>query len=648
MRLKPCSASKALLNKYFMGPAFAAGLLVGFAQMASAQPASSAGSVPDSTLFADLSRMSIDELAELSITSVLRRPTPISESPASIYVITADDIRRSGAHTLPEVLRLAPSLDVAALDALTHAVSARGFGGFVAAANKLLVLVDGRTVYSPLFAGVFWDAQNFVLADIERIEVISGPGGTLWGVNAVNGVINIITKDASETQGVLAEAGIGSLDQDVALRIGGKLGEHAAFRVYGLGMRRGESLRQNGTNAGDEWSGLQFGMRFDWQYANDAITVQGDVYNNTSERGNHNQGHNMLARWTRRFDGGSTLDTQIYYDKVPRGGNGARYATETLDAEFKHTVPLGEHVLVWGGGLRHIDDYFQPLVAAPFTLLPASKQVQLGNIFIQDSIPIGESVTFTLGSKFEYSGYTGLEFLPSARLGWTVTGTDFLWAALSRAVRSPSRLDRDIRIAPFLFGGPNFEAENVIAYEAGYRGRIGRDISLSASVFYNDYDNLRTIELTNGGLPAVIENGVEGTNYGIETWASYHVFPWWRLSAGLAALAVDFRVKPGRIDFTRVETPGNNPELRATLRTQMDLTDAVHLDIGLRAVDDRSFRPVPGYVEADVNLAWRASENFILSLVGSNLLNDSHPEGVNDGARNEIRRSVYLKARWTN
>ncbi len=607
----------------------------------------SAALASDPTSLAALGDLSIEQLANLQVTSVFRRPVPLAEAPAAIYVITADQIRRSGARTLPDALRLAPNLDVVRLDAVSFAISARGFGGTASATNKMLVLIDGRSVYSPLFSGVFWHQNNVVLSDIERIEVISGPGGTLWGANAVNGVINIITKSAAQTQGLRAEAGFGNRDRNFMLQYGGELGENGSYRIYGMAFRRDHSLLPSGLDTNDRWEDVQGGFRFDWDGAEDNITLQGDIYNATVQRGDHNKGQNLIATWQHDFEGGSALQVRTYYDNTPSSGRGVTYAVKTYDASVKYTLPLGAHQIVVGGGFRSIQDYYSFTTATPpFVLVPPRRAVELGNFYAQDTVALTDALHLTFGTKFEYSSYTGPEFLPDVRLGWRVRDGDFLWAAVSRAARTASRFDRDFTIAPILLGGPSFDSEILTAYEAGYRTQPTANTSLSLSLFWDDYAKLRTVELTGGGLPLHIVNGAGGYNYGAELWGSYQATPWWRLNAGLTVLDGHFHTDPGHTDLTNLQTIGDNPNYWGSLRSQMQISSALNLDLSLRFVGARPMPAVPAYTEADASIGWQVSDDFSLQLSGINLLHASHPEGVLSGTAYEIGRAVFLEARW--
>jgi iron complex outermembrane recepter protein len=596
----------------------------------------------------DLGRLSIEDLADIQVTSVSRHAEPLSRAPASIYVISREDIRRSGATSLPEALRLAPNLQVARLDARSYAISARGFNS-VEAANKLLVLIDGRSVYTPFHGGVFWDEPQVMLGDIERIEVISGPGGTLWGSNAVNGVINVITRTASQTRGPAADLRLGNRERSASARYGGRIGGNASYRVYAMGADHGDSLVPSGASPlEDGWDSLQAGFRTDWQGAADTVTLQGDLYNNDTDIGGVVTGRNLLARWRRELGERSSWEVQAYYDKVERSPQrAATDESETFDIEAQHVVPLGtRHEIVWGGGYRFVHDEFRSEPSL-FTILPPSRDVRLGNLFVQDGISLRDDVTLTLGMKVEYSSLTGAELLPSMRLAWQVTDTALLWSAVSRAARTPSRIDLDLVSPGLLEGGPNFVSEKLMAYEIGYRGQPLPGTSLSVTFFYNDYDDLRSVETSpGGGLPLTFGNRLEGESYGIEAWGDYRVNGWWRLAAGFNLLQEDFRLAPGSLASSLGSTTGNNPNWQASLRSSMDLARGIELDVGLRAVDDLPNPAVSGYFTVDARLGWQVADDVELSLTGLNLLDERHAEMGNPAQRREFGRSVYLGLSW--
>jgi iron complex outermembrane recepter protein len=603
----------------------------------------------------DLTRLSIEELANLEITSVTRRPQPLSQAAAPIYVITNDDIRRSGATRLAEALRLAPNLHVARLDAGNYAITARGFNHNTGTANKLQVMVDGRVIYNPLFSGVFWDEPDVPVADIDRIEVISGPAGALWGSNAVNGVINIVTRNSRDTQGALVDVSGGSLDQTAVLRYGGRISDSSTFRVYGMGSRHGTLQTASGADVGDAWDKLRGGFRADWSAGANSWTLQGDIYEAVTEdqpgalKNGAISGSHVLSRWNRQFDSGSMLQAQLYYSKKRRdatSGITAMFDAYDIDAQYSFTAGSA-HSVVLGGGYRVMQDEF---IAGPGTVFldPEKRQLRLANGFIQDQISLWTNLNVTFGLKAEHNSYTGMEYMPDARIAWTLSDASLLWASVSRAVRSPARFDRDLFNPGIFAGGPNFDSEKLIAYEAGYRGQPGVSTTVSVSGFYNVYDELRSVEASTPVIfPLVVRNGMEGETFGVEFWATHAIASWWRVSAGVAWLHKDLRLKPGSTDIFGVQFAGNDPTYQASLRSNMELSDNLELDISLRAVDDLPSPRIPGYLEADLRLGWRITESLELSLLGANLLHDRHTEFANPAVPTKyIPRSITAAARW--
>jgi iron complex outermembrane receptor protein len=598
----------------------------------------------------ELSDLSLEELSQVEITSVSKRPEPLSHAAAAVYVITSEDIRRSGATTLAEALRLAPNLEVARVNSQTYNISSRGFNS-VNASNKLLVLIDGRTVYTPFFSSVFWDQQTVMLADIDRIEVISGPGGTLWGSNAMNGVINVITKSSADTQGGLLDAKVGSFEQRGDLRYGGRAGD-GTYRAYALGFGQGHTYLQNGSDAMDDWNGRQAGFRSDFTEGADAFTVQGDIYENLIDTpGGRRSGGNLLGRWTTRVLG-TSLEVQAYYDQQDRStpaatGGSSFERVKTFDVQAQDVVTTGSHQIVWGVGQRIWEDRFTN-TANPFVLVPASQTLNLTNVFAQDTITVRDDLALTFGSKFEYSTFSGWAVMPSVRAGWRADTRNFVWAAISRAVRSPSRLERDLTAPGIVDQSPDFQSEKLIAYEAGWRSQLASSASLSVSLFYNDYTDLRT---TKPGpvtvLPVTFGNGWEGHTYGTDVWASYSPFSWWRLDAGFEILQKDFHLKPGEGDIAGIQTVlGHDPRHQVFVHSYMDVAPNTQLYVGLRQIASLPDVGVPSYVEADVRLAWRATPKLELSIAGLNLVHERHAEATGPPIQ-EIPRSAYVGARWS-
>jgi iron complex outermembrane receptor protein len=602
----------------------------------------------------DLNRLSIQELAQIKVTSVSKTEEPLNEAAAAIFVITQEAIRRSGANSVPEILRLAPNLQVARLDANTYAITARGFNQSSGTANKLLVLVDGRAVYSPLFSGTFWDAQRMFIDDIDRIEVISGPGGTLWGANAVNGVINIITKDSSETHGVMIDARGGTLDRRLGVRDGGSLGTHGSFRVYGLALTQGSMERTDGTTLGDAWNLIQGGFRTDWHQANDAITAQGDVYRGTGIgrpaflHSGSISGGNLSATWNRKISDGSNVHTQTYFDHADRtlvSGIDARVDQYSLETQYDASV--GERqALVAGAGYRRTHDEFTRGPGTAY-LSPASRTLNFGNVFVQDSVALTDRVKLRVGLKLENNTYTGLELMPDARLAWTASNRTLLWTSVARAVRTPSRFDTDLFNSVIFAGGPDFQSEELIAYEAGYRGLLSPSFSLSVSAFYNSYDHLRTVEGSSPAVfPLMVRNNMQGSTKGIEAWGTYSVREWWRLSGGVSTLKKDLRLVAGNRDVFGVSFAGNDPSAEGQLRSSMDVSQLT-VDVWMRDIGGLESPQVRGYLEADVRVAWKATQKLELSIEGQNLLHDRHLEFVNPSLPpSEIPRALTLTTHW--
>ena len=603
----------------------------------------------------DLGRLSIDELANLPVTGVTRTAQPLSQSPAAVYVITNEDIHRSGATTLAEALRLAPNLHVARQDASNYGISARGFNHNSGTANKLQVMIDGRIVYTPLYSGVFWDQQDVPLADIDRIEVISGPAGAAWGSNAVNGVINIVTRNARETTGTLVDMSAGRLDQVGTARYGSRIGENGALRVYVMGLNHGPLQTPAGADAFGAWDKAQVGFRSDWALAQDEITVQGDLYKGTTEdqagtiQNNSVNGGNLLSRWVRNFSDQSSLQAQFYYWSSERRTitdidttvNGYDFDTQYA---FDGGV-LGKFLI--GGGYRTSQDRFRP---GPHTVFlhPARRTLAWGNGFIQDQIPLGSDLTLTLGLKAENNSYTGMEYMPDTRIAWRPFGADMIWGSISRAVRTPSRFDRDLRNAGVLAGGPDFDSEDLVAYEIGYRTQPTRSSSLSVSAFYNVYDNLRTVEASTPAIfPLVVSNNMKGETFGIEAWGSYALADWWRINAGLSTLHKNLRLVPGNRDVFGVQFAGNDPAYQVMLRSSMDLPGDLQFDLDLRAIDDLPSPRVPGYFEANARLGWRITKSLEIAIVGTNLFHARHTEFINPSIpAQEIPRSLSGTMRW--
>lgn len=608
----------------------------------------------------DLADMSLEELAGIRITSVSKRPEPLADAPSSVFIITGSDIRRSGVTTLPEAMRLAPNLQVARVDARNYAITARGFNNPFE--NKLLVLIDGRTVYTPLFSGVFWDAQDVVLEDVERIEVISGPGATLWGANAVNGVINVITKSAQDTQGALAGAGLSKNERHGAVRYGGALANGGHYRVYGKYATNDDTERANGTSVLTGWHRKQAGFRSDWTNANHRFTVQGDTYDGAlHQQGTRDikiAGANLTGQMNTKLADGSNLSLQAYWDYTERNQPNAFIEhLHTFDFQLQHSIKLGEiHNVVWGAGYRLALDHVNN--AQSFAFLPGALNMYWGNLFLQDEVTLGENLRLTAGMKLENNNYTGVEFLPTLRLAWKPAPNTLVWTSASRSVRAPSRIDRDF-FSPVnppvvngvpqyvVAGGPDFDSEVANVLELGYRARPLPTLSFSATAFYSRYDRLRTLEPNRNGPGSVFRNLAEGTTRGIEMWGTWQAMPAWRLSAGLVAQRVDTDLKPGSRDATG--TTGlatSDPTHYWSIRSSYDIAQGKELDLTLRHVGALTRPIVPAYTALDIRYGWKIRRDLELSVIAQNLLDKSHAEYGAAPGRSEYDRAVFVKLLW--
>ena len=614
----------------------------------------------------DLDKMPIEDLAKIEISSVSKTAEPLSDAAAAVYVITHEDIIRSGATSLADLLRLAPNLQVAQVNGSTFAVTARGFNGTTA--DKLLVLIDGRSVYTPFVNGVFWDVQDVVPEDIERIEVISGPGATLWGANAVNGVINIITRKAADTQGGFAEIGGGDRTAHATVQYGGRLGADLAWRAYFDGSGDAASRTPTGQSADDAQRHRQGGFRLDWSPQQDLVTLQGDVYGGIEDQpqGNpsdHVSGHNVLGRWTHPVDGGGSVQVQAYYDYIQRE-TPTEYAEtlRTYDLEAQHNFTLGaRQEIVWGAGFRAMVDDFAIVPgnrSSPLTQFfdPEKRTLDQGDLFAQDSIALSPALKLVAGLKLEDDAYSSVEPLPTLRLSWRIDQANLFWAAVSRAVRAPSRLDRDFNESSgsiLALTGGRFIREALIAYELGYRAQPTPKLSLSVSAYYNDYQDLRSFEITPVTLyPVRIENRMEGEAYGVEAWAAWQAFDWWRLSAGADWLHEDLRFEPGSSGLGGIEIAGDDPKYQAQLQSMVNLGHHIGFGLDVRGVGALPAPASPAYVEADARLSWAVNERIELALRGDNLLNPSHLEFGSTAANVQLgaigvesERSWYLSTR---
>jgi iron complex outermembrane receptor protein len=632
----------------------------------------------------DPTQISLEELLKTEVISFTKRPESRAEVAAAVYVITQEDIRRSGVTSLPDALRLAPGVEVARIDTNKWAVGVRGFTSRLS--RSLLVLIDGRSVYSPLFAGVYWEVQDTLLEDVDRIEVIRGPGGTIWGANAVNGVINIITKKAQETQGGLLVGGGGSQEQGFGgVRYGGKIGQDLFYRVYGKAFNRDAAFHDNAPDF-DDWRMGQVGFRTDWEgHRGDSVTFQGDFYigeagqrtvlttiapplTTTVEKDADLAGGNLLGRWQRVFSTTSDLSLQLYYDHTYRREPTFRESRDTFDIDFQHRfrIPWQQEIL-WGLGYRVTsgDTDAIPTIA----LMPRRRTDQLFSAFVQDEIRFLERLRLIIGSKFEHNDYSGFEVQPSARLLWTPTPQHTVWGAVTRAVRTPSRVEHDLTLTALLdprtptfarlTGSDAFEAEKLLAYELGYRLQPTPRLFLDSTAFYNYYTDLLSLEpaapFTETTpppgrviLPFSTRNKLHGEGYGVELAADWQPFGWWRVSGVYSYLQLNLTRDKDSMDPTTVRsTEGSSPHHMVSLRSFMTLPGHLEFDLVWRYVDRLPSQSIGSYLTLDARLGWHPLPPVTIAVVGQNLLKDHQAEFSGGSSGNTaIERSVYGKVIW--
>jgi iron complex outermembrane receptor protein len=634
-----------------------------------------------------LTDASIEDLMNVEVTSVSRKEQKLSRTPAAVYVINQEDIRRSGATNIPDVLRMAPGVDVAQINANTWAISIRGFNDQYA--NMVLVLIDGRTVYTPISSGVYWDQIDVPLEDIERIEITRGPGGTIWGANAVNGVINIITKNSGATQGAAVSAGGGSEGraQGVA-QYGGKVGNSGTYRVFGDYSNQGNLTQSNGTSPSADGSHMSHGgFRSDWNPSpGDSLTVQGDLIQTsegqtlTAVLANQlplqetlnapiaTDSGNVLARWSHKLAGGSETSLQVYFDRYNRSSGGAHQALDNLDVDFQHHLTLGaRHDIVWGAGYRLTSD--SETAGYAITYVPSSRTTNLASTFLQDEIDLGHSVWFTLGSKVEHNAYTGFELEPSAKLLWQPTLRQAVWISAARAIVQTSRIEAnllvDLAVFPIPGGGfgvaqavgnPNSQAQQLYDFEAGYRAQVNKRFSFDVAAFSGSYRNMAGavpgasyFTFDQGPphvvLPLIFEYGANAQTYGAEAFGAWTVIRRWKISPSLSAIHLK-----GNNTYL-VEDEDNTPQIQTQIRSSLDLTSRLDWDVAfwhIGRLRDGGDGAVPAYNRVDTRLAWRLGEFTEVSVVGQNLLTNLHAEFHNDFGlyRTLVERSVFGRIAW--
>jgi len=631
-----------------------------------------------------LKAMDIEGLLELEVTSVSKKAQKLWGTAAAIHVIDQEDIRRSGATRLPELLRLAPGVQVSQINANSWAISIRGFNGRFS--NKLLVLMDGRSLYTPLYSGVYWDSQDTLLSDIERIEVIRGPGATVWGANAVNGVINIITRPAQETPGGYLEARTGTHEQGAGIRQGGRIGDHIDYRVYAKTFRQEAAAEADGSEAHDAWNGRQIGFRLDSEPTPlDTLRLQGDLYRGESQQtlalqsGNRpdqaqRSGGNLLLSWSRLLGEESGIHMQFFYDHTERRDRVTAETRNTLDLDFNHYFrPHPRHQVNWGLGYRRSGDHQENPAGSSVTVSPARRTSQTWSGFLQDEINLlDDLLTATLGAKIEHNSYTGLEFQPGARISWTPDSSFTLWGAISAAVRTPSRIESDFSLlipgAPSgyaLLGNSALHSERLTSYELGLRKRLENGLTVDGSLFFNRHKDLRSIEfeaVSVAGVPPYslpassplwvvnrIDNGLYGDTYGLELSLDWQPSDDWRLKAGYSWLGYDLKLRPWSSDTRSLAITGYSPEHQLSLLSQWDFAHNLEFDASLHYTGPLASLALPAHTRIDLRLAWFPQRQLETSLVLHNLLDDRHPEfTANEGlAASEQTRRLYAQARWS-
>ncbi|MBI2270706.1 MAG: TonB-dependent receptor [Bacteroidetes bacterium] len=602
-----------------------------------------------------LKKLSLEELMDIEVTSVSMRPEKLTETASAIQVITGKNIQRSGVIRLPEALRLVSNLQIGQTNSHDWAITARGFNGLPSSggilANKLLVMIDGRLVYNPLFGGVYWDVQNTLMEDIDRIEVVSGPGGTLWGANAVNGVINVLTKSAKETQGLYLSGAAGSLLNDYGgIRQGGRSrrDSNLYFRIYAQHFKQGSTTLRNGKSAKDRWNMIQGGFRMDYYPSEkNTITLQSDLYggeenNDSLVKYTLTDGQNVLASFTHLFSDKSNLKIQAYYDrtyrKTPSSTLPFFYNLNTYNIDIQHRFAIGSRQSVlYGIGYRLQQDQ------TARTFIPLNKDMPLYSGFVQDEITVAPGLLkLTIGSKFLHNVFTGFEFQPCTRIGWTPNENNTVWTSVSRSVRTPTRFDADITVTDI-----KFKSEKVIAYELGYRILPIEQLSFSFATFYNIYSDLRSLDSA-ASPPIVLRNSQQAESWGFEFSGIFQATGWWQLRGGYTYFdrtiyPTNKKVLPISVAFESVD-----PKNIFMLQSILDFRKGIQLDLVARYTDElpevsATIPAVPAYFTFDVRLGWQIKA-FEISVIGQNLLEEYHREN----STSKIPRSIYarLKCRF--
>lgn len=640
-----------------------------------------------------LAGASLEDLMKIDVTSVSKKEQALSKTGAAVFVIGQEDIRRSGASNIPDLLRMVPGVEVAQVSANQWAISIRGFNALFS--NKVLVLIDGRTVYSHSFSGVFWDQVDTPLEDIERIEVIRGPGGTVWGANAVNGVINIITKSAADTKGGTLVAGSGSKDTARGTaQYGGDAGSQGAYRVFGKYFNLDNSVLPGGLSAADGWHTWHIGARGDWAFTSgDNLSLQGDFIRGLGGTTSNvvtgyppqvtpetlrisDQSVDAMARWEHVLKNGSETSLQVYESDIKRVDDGDHVAENTIDVEFGHHLRFrGRQDVVWGLDYRLTREDITPVSSFGIQIQPAQRSDNLFAAFAQDEIRIAPDAFLTVGTKLEHNAYTGFELEPSGQFVWNPSPRRTLWASAARAIREPDSLEHgmtfELGVEPvpgagnallLLSGNPHLEAERLTDFEAGYRTQLNSRFSIDVTGYLSYYRHLLTTETrapyvsTSGYgasagqpllvVPLVYGNMAHASDYGAEAFANWQVNSRWRISPGISLLRMSIADYPGGNDASIIQTAGNSPRQQAELRSQLNLPGNLEWDSSVKYVDALSAEGVPAYTRVDVRLGWHTAEQTEFSLSGQNLLGGKHLEFVEiSGLRSptEISRTISAK-----
>lgn len=663
----------------------------GLVLMAGCVPAVAQQAVLDPGKKTDLTAMNIEDLMNIKVTSVSKMEQKLSRTASAVFVIEREDIRRSGALNIPDLLRMVPGMDVAQITSNTWAIGARGLNGRFS--NKLLVMIDGRRVYSLTTGGVFWDVSTVPLEDIDRIEVIRGPGGSVWGANAVDGVINIITKKADETHGGLVTAGGGNVDQGFGLvQYGGLLDKKVDYRIFTKYLNQDHMPDGSGQSGGDAWHLLQGGFRADATLsAKDTLMVQGNLYTGEEDdpglflssiaslnpqfvdlQANLSGGF-IQSVWNHSFSARAGTSLEISYDTYQRNDS-LREGRKTLNVDFQHHILWGDRQdILWGLAFQNTSSKSDGNLEV--SLNPPAASYQLFSSFVQDEIALlPDQLYLTVGTKLERNYYTGWAAMPSVRLAWQIDDRHTVWSAFSRPIRTPNENDTALRTnfassagsggIPVVFGivgNPNFQNEKIYAYELGYRTMVSNKFSVDLAGFYNEYKDLQSIEPGVPFLesdpaplhlvvPVTYENLLHGEAHGLEISTSWKVLPKWTLSPGYAFEAIHMHADPASQDTTSAAiAEGSSPRHSAQLRSRVELPRGFEWDASAYFVDRLNSGNIPSYTRLDAQLSWKWTEQGTISLVGQNLLQDQHFEfqdPTHSIIANQVKRSAYAVIRW--